>query len=77
MKVTSKREKASPHLKVGYFVEPTVFSDVKDDMRIAREEIFGPVQSILKFSSMEELVERFEQLGHTIRVVKIYTIINS
>merc|ERR1711997_88793 len=42
----------------GYFVQPTVFSDVKDEMRIAREEIFGPVQSILKFSTMEEIIER-------------------
>ncbi len=43
---------------VGYFVQPTVFSEVKDDMRIAREEIFGPVQSILKFKDMDELVGR-------------------
>ncbi|KAK9881173.1 hypothetical protein WA026_014521 [Henosepilachna vigintioctopunctata] len=43
---------------VGYFVEPTVFSDVKDNMRIAKEEIFGPVQSILKFETMEEVIER-------------------
>jgi aldehyde dehydrogenase (NAD+) len=42
----------------GYFVEPTVFADVTDDMRIAKEEIFGPVQQIFKFSSMEELIER-------------------
>merc|ERR1712071_177920 len=42
----------------GYFVEPTVFADVTDDMRIAKEEIFGPVQSILKFSTMEEVIER-------------------
>jgi len=42
----------------GYFVEPTVFADVTDDMRIAKEEIFGPVQSIMKFNSMEELIER-------------------
>ncbi|XP_046649867.1 aldehyde dehydrogenase, mitochondrial-like [Daphnia pulicaria] len=42
----------------GYFIQPTVFADVKDDMTIAREEIFGPVQQILKFSSMEEIVER-------------------
>jgi len=42
----------------GYFVKPTVFSDVKDNMRIAKEEIFGPVQSIFKFSSMEEMIER-------------------
>ncbi len=42
----------------GYFVAPTVFSDVKDDMRIAQEEIFGPVMSILKFKDMDELVDR-------------------
>lgn len=42
----------------GYFVEPTVFADVKDNMRIAREEIFGPVMQILRFDSMNELIER-------------------
>jgi len=43
---------------VGYFIEPTVFSDVTDDMKIAREEIFGPVQCILKFKTLEEVIER-------------------
>lgn len=43
---------------VGFFVKPTVFADVKDDMKIAREEIFGPVQSILKFETFEEVVDR-------------------
>src|SRR5579875_2857288 len=42
----------------GYFVAPTVFAEVHDDMRIAKEEIFGPVMSILKFKDMDELVER-------------------
>jgi aldehyde dehydrogenase (NAD+) len=42
----------------GYFVAPTVFSDVKDEMKIAQEEIFGPVMSILKFKDTEELIER-------------------
>ena len=42
----------------GYFVEPTVFADVKDDMTIAREEIFGPVMSILKFTAIDEVVDR-------------------
>ncbi len=42
----------------GYFVAPTVFADVKDDMKIAEEEIFGPVMSVLKFKDMDELVER-------------------
>lgn len=43
---------------VGYYVKPTVFSNVKDDMRIAKEEIFGPVQCILKFETMDEVIER-------------------
>src|SRR5436309_4383654 len=42
----------------GYFVAPTVFADVKDEMKIAQEEIFGPVMSILKFKDMDELVDR-------------------
>ncbi len=42
----------------GYFIEPTLFAGVTDNMRIAREEIFGPVLSVLKFKSMDELVRR-------------------
>ncbi|XP_055376853.1 aldehyde dehydrogenase, mitochondrial [Condylostylus longicornis] len=42
----------------GYFVEPTVFADVKDNMRIAREEIFGPVQQLIRFKSLDEVIER-------------------
>jgi aldehyde dehydrogenase (NAD+) len=42
----------------GYFVEPTVFSDVTDEMKIAREEIFGPVMNILKFKSVDEVIQR-------------------
>ncbi|XP_078083458.1 aldehyde dehydrogenase, mitochondrial-like [Mustelus asterias] len=42
----------------GYFIQPTVFGDVKDEMIIAREEIFGPVMQILKFKTMEEVIER-------------------
>jgi aldehyde dehydrogenase (NAD+) len=42
----------------GYFVAPTIFADVKDNMKIAQEEIFGPVMSILKFRDMDDLVER-------------------
>lgn len=43
---------------VGFFVKPTVFSNVTDEMKIAKEEIFGPVQCILKFDTMEEVIER-------------------
>ncbi|XP_026732426.1 aldehyde dehydrogenase X, mitochondrial-like isoform X2 [Trichoplusia ni] len=42
----------------GYYIKPTVFADVTDNMKIAREEIFGPVQSILKFDTFEEVVDR-------------------
>jgi len=46
------------HGKEGYFIQPTVFADVTDDMTIAREEIFGPVMSILKFDTIEEVIKR-------------------
>lgn len=42
----------------GCFVEPTIFGDVEDDMRISREEIFGPVLVVSKFESEQEVVER-------------------
>ncbi len=42
----------------GFFIEPTVFTGVTDDMAIAREEIFGPVLSVLRFSAVDELVRR-------------------
>lgn len=42
----------------GSFVEPTIFADVTDDMTIAKEEIFGPVMSILKFHTIDEVIQR-------------------
>ena len=42
----------------GYFVQPTVFGDVTDGMKIAQEEIFGPVMSILKFKDADEVLAR-------------------
>jgi len=42
----------------GFFVPPTVFAGVRDDMRIAQEEIFGPVISAIPFKDMDELVRR-------------------
>ena len=44
-------------LNRGYYVRPTVFADVKPDMRVSREEIFGPVISILPYESEEQVVE--------------------
>jgi acyl-CoA reductase-like NAD-dependent aldehyde dehydrogenase len=47
---------APAHLPRGWFVQPTVFADVRPDMRIAREEIFGPVLSILAYEDLDHAV---------------------
>ena len=44
--------------KKGFYVEPTVFDNVSDEMDIAREEIFGPVLSVLPFEGVDEVIER-------------------
>jgi acyl-CoA reductase-like NAD-dependent aldehyde dehydrogenase len=51
-------ERAGNGLEKGFFYKPTVFNAVKDDMRIAREEIFGPVISIMPYESEDELIAR-------------------
>lgn len=43
--------------KTGYFVKPTIFADVDNTMRIAREEVFGPVLAIMPFDTEEEAIE--------------------
>ena len=43
-------------LKKGYFIQPTIFTNVSNDMRIAKEEIFGPVLSIIPFETEEEAI---------------------
>ncbi len=45
----------------GYFIEPTVFDEVTDEMKIAREEIFGPVMNVLRFKNVEEVLRRGNQ----------------
>jgi betaine-aldehyde dehydrogenase len=49
---------ADPALAAGWFVEPTVFTGCTDDMTIVREEIFGPVMSVLTFDGEDEVVRR-------------------
>jgi len=44
-------------LNAGYYVKPTIFANVTNDMTIAREEVFGPVLSILKYESEDEAIE--------------------
>jgi betaine-aldehyde dehydrogenase len=47
-----------PKLKNGYFVEPTIFADCRDDLEIVREEVFGPVMAVLPFKSEQEVLAR-------------------
>lgn len=47
-----------PGFEAGCFIAPTVFADVTDDMRIAREEIFGPVMCVLDFEDEREVIAR-------------------
>lgn len=49
---------APPDLEIGYYVQPTVFTDVSPDMTIAREEIFGPVLSILSYQDEEDAIRQ-------------------
>lgn len=44
--------------KQGYFVDPTIFADVRDDMKAVREEVFGPFVVVQSFSSEDEVVEK-------------------
>jgi aldehyde dehydrogenase (NAD+) len=48
----------------GFFVEPTIFDHVTDDMAIARDEIFGPVVSVLPFQKVDEVIERANQTSY-------------
>ena len=55
---------ADAALAAGHFLEPTVFADVRDDMAIAREEIFGPILSILRWSDEGDVVARANALEY-------------
>lgn len=48
----------------GYFVEPTIFADVSDDMTIAKEEIFGPVIAALPFEDLDDLIDRANETNY-------------
>ena len=51
-------ERLDGALADGYFVAPTVFGDVDHDSSLAREEIFGPVLSVLRFHDEDEVVDK-------------------
>jgi acyl-CoA reductase-like NAD-dependent aldehyde dehydrogenase len=54
--LTGGKAVTTPPFDQGYYIAPTVFIDVKPDMAIAQEEIFGPVTTLLRFSTEEEAV---------------------
>ena len=60
--VTGGRRPEDPALANGWFVEPTVFADVTSDMRVAREEIFGPVVVVIRWSDEDALMEEVNAL---------------
>jgi acyl-CoA reductase-like NAD-dependent aldehyde dehydrogenase len=47
-----------PQFQNGYFFQPTIFSDVDNKMRVAQEEIFGPVSSVITFTDDDELIQK-------------------
>jgi betaine-aldehyde dehydrogenase len=55
--VAGGRRPDEPDLQAGFFYRPTVFADVRPDMRIVREEVFGPVMTVERFSTEEEAIE--------------------
>jgi acyl-CoA reductase-like NAD-dependent aldehyde dehydrogenase len=55
--VAGGRQPAGAQFEKGYWLEPTVFSEVKQDMRVACEEIFGPVLSVIRWSDVDEVVK--------------------
>src|SRR5271154_351958 len=55
---------SDPALAKGFFIEPTIFADVQPNMRIAREEIFGPVLSIFKWSDGVKMLEQVNSVEY-------------
>jgi len=55
---------SSPELMHGLFIEPTIFTNVKQSMRIANEEVFGPVLSVLKWDNEEDLFEQVNSVEY-------------
>jgi betaine-aldehyde dehydrogenase len=62
--VTGGAKPAAPALAGGYFIQPTVFDGVRDTMRIAREEIFGPVMSVMTWTDVDDVFSRANALSY-------------
>ncbi|MFF5112850.1 aldehyde dehydrogenase family protein [Streptosporangium sp. NPDC000509] len=67
--VTGGRRATGPELDRGHFFEPTVFAGVRDDMVIARDEIFGPVLSIFSYEDEDEVVARANDTDYGLAAV--------
>ena len=52
------------HGEKGYYIKPTIFTGVTDNMTIAKEEIFGPVNQVLKFKTIDEVIERANKTAY-------------
>ena len=63
---------SDPTLTNGNFVEPTIITGITQDMRIANEEIFGPVQSVIKWSDEETMLEQVNRVEYGL-TASIYT----
>jgi betaine-aldehyde dehydrogenase len=63
---------ADPALARGWFVEPTIIAGITQDMRIANEEIFGPVQSVIKWSDEEKMLADVNRVDYGL-TASIYT----
>ena len=62
--VTGGKPPTTEDTKGGFFVEPTIFADVKQDMAIAMEEIFGPVMCVLKWTNEEEMLKQVNSVEY-------------
>jgi betaine-aldehyde dehydrogenase len=70
--VTGGKAPDDPRLANGFFIEPTIFADVTMNMRIAKEEIFGPVLSVIKWRDEEEMFEQVNGVEYGLTAA-IYT----
>jgi betaine-aldehyde dehydrogenase len=70
--LTGGKAPVDPRLANGFFIEPTIFADVTMDMRIAKEEIFGPVLSVLRWRDEEEMFEQVNRVEYGLTAA-IYT----
>jgi betaine-aldehyde dehydrogenase len=67
-----KKPEGDEKIKGGYFIEPTIFTGVKHDMKIAREEIFGPVMSVFKWNDEADMLRQVNDTNYGL-TASIYT----